>query len=92
MIFFLEHGYGLQLHGHLLLPEPHAPYNSVEALTNEWHGYLYKHSNCLSKVRQPHVIKVTDPVGVLNYLTKEVTANNSVVDFEASIFISGTTG
>ncbi len=92
MLFFLERGHGLQLHGHLLLPEPHAPYKSVEALTKEWHGYLYRHSNCLSKVRLPHVTMVTDPVGVLDYLTKEVTANNSVVDFEASIFIAGPTG
>jgi hypothetical protein len=59
----------------------------VETLNAEWYGFMGRHAKCLPKVRAPHVYAVTETAGVIGYLTKEVTAENDVLDFAASSFL-----
>ncbi|QPN56990.1 hypothetical protein I1E95_02080 [Synechococcus sp. CBW1107] len=88
MLFFVEEGKDVQLHGHLLLPKPLGKYDSVECMTAEWKLYMTKHAKCLSRQRPPHVCSVTDAVGLIGYLTKETSSQRMALDVMASNFVS----
>lgn len=88
MLFFVEQGKGVQLHGHLLIQQPMPQYDSVECLTAEWKLYMTKHAKCLSRQRPPHLSPVTDAVGLIGYLTKETSPERMALDVMASNFVS----
>lgn len=87
MLFFLERGMGVQLHGHLLIPQPLPEFDAHQSLAAEWKGYLPQHAKCLSRQRPADVRPVTDAAGIMGYLCKETSSGHVSLDFIASNLI-----
>ncbi len=86
LLFFLEYGIGVQLHCHLLIPQPLPEFDDDRALAKDWKRYITSHAKCLSRQREPHVRLIDKPTVSLSYVTKETCPGHLSLDFMASIF------
>lgn len=88
MLFFHELGKTkLKYHTHLLLPSLPDKFNTIESLQSEWNGYIRRSRECFSRWKTIHVMKITDPTLIANYLVKEVSSHQHSLDYYNSLFI-----
>jgi hypothetical protein len=77
----------LQYHTHMLLSALPEQVNSESGIQEVWAKAIRPKVKCLSKTNELHVQKVYSPKNVIDYLTKEVTADFPVVDWNSSIIV-----
>jgi hypothetical protein len=93
LYFFHEHGTaGLQIHTHLLISQPPAPFSTAEQIERGWKDLILPKVQVLSRAAPGFDIKeiptVFDEIGRILYLTKEVTTNRPVIDTTASCMLA----
>jgi len=85
-LFVVERG-SAQLHLHFLIPRPLDVPNTAAAIDHAWHASVVPRSRCLSSSERAFLIKpITDLLGLLYYVTKQVTEVFPAVDYQASTF------
>jgi hypothetical protein len=90
MLIFHERGrQQLQYHTHMLLPVLPESINNEVAIKGMWSTAIRPKVKCLSKTNSLHVQRIYSPANALGYLTKEITADFPVVDWNASIMVRG---
>lgn len=75
----------LQYHVHLLIPDPYNVAHSAEGIERAWRRKLVPMCRCLSNSnRSVKAVAIGNLPGLLNYVTKQVTASYPAVDYKAS--------
>lgn len=83
-LWFTEKGVH-QYHVHILIPDPVNVAATAAAIEHAWRRQLTPLCRCLSNSQQSvDVQPIYDLPGLIQYCTKQVTATNPVIDYEAS--------
>ena len=84
MMFFHEKGQGTQYHTHLILGTTPEAFKTIESLEALWETKIRPRTQCLSPTNSVHIQIVDSPERVFGYLSKEVSFQRDVIDYEAS--------
>lgn len=84
MMFFHEKGQGTQYHTHLILGTTPEAFKTIESLEAIWETKIRPRTQCLSPTNSVHIQIVDSPEPVFGYLSKEVSFQRDVIDYEAS--------
>jgi hypothetical protein len=85
-LWFIEKGLQ-QFHVHVLIPDPVNVVPTAEAIECAWRRQLTPLCRCLSQSQRSVYVKaIYNLRGLVDYCTKQVTATNAVIDYQASKF------
>ncbi len=83
-LWFIEKGV-LQYHVHVLIPDPLNAAPTAAAIERAWRRQLTPLCRCLSQSQRSVDVQAIDDLrGMVHYCTKQVTATNAVIDYQAS--------